>query len=537
MRRKLAIIAVSVVAAALIAAASLPWWLGAALGVVGGRYGVTFDDYRRVGYARFALEGVRVKTGGVDVKVSRVEASTPLVWFAGMSREIVVDDWSVAVAGAAGTTDKESGWLILRGQIEQVLKPVEKWVPHARARSGVVTWDGGRLELGETRWQGGELRVAALRWRELSATIKATRDASGRWEVSAVNDSVTMVAVSEGEKVSVRGDWHGQPWMADAVFAATGWLPSEARVEAKAWNVPGARLKLGELYAAVKGDGSVTWKDRAFAVDLEAAGVPEEGRDAPPLQVAVHGSGGVDRLSIDRLEVVMPGVTGTLSEPIALGPDGRLLSGASRFSLTADLAKQPWFKGSGRVAGSVKVTPRAGGVPLLEAVLKATDVVAAGVTAAKADVEVRVEWPQVRVTTADVVLADGDRLTLGGAWNAETRTLADAKLSGQVSRATAARWLPEDADFEHVTVDMTAEGVWPVINHAGRVEARGLRIARLRPLSGDAVWRGAMLAFKRWEHFQATGQEMTDESVFSAGKSLQTARGARRGEGRPRPPG
>ena len=490
MRRKLVIIAVSVVAAALIAAAALPWWLGAALGVVGGRYGVTFDDYRRIGYGRFSLEGVRLNTGNVEVKVSRVEASTPLVWLGGNPGEVVVEDWSVAATGAAAPTDKKSGWVIVRDRVNRILKPVERWVPRASARSGVVTWKGGRLDLGETTWNRGELQVTALRWRDLGADVTAKFGDDGRWEVIAVHDSGKIVALSENEKISLRGDWHGQPWTATAVFAPTGWLPAQAGAEAKAWSVPGTRLKLGALYASVNGDGTVTWKDQALAVDVQAAGVPAEGKDAPPLQVTLHGSGGVDRLSIDRLELLMPGVTGVLSEPVALGADGQLLSGASRFSLTADLAKQPWFKGTGRVTGMVNVTPRAGGVPLVEATLKAVDAATSGWKVTQADVAVRVEWPQVRVTNANVELEGGDRLTLGGSWNADTRTLADATLSGQVSRATAARWLPADADFEKVTLDVKAEGVWPEISHEGRLNAQALRIAPLRPLSGDAVWRG-----------------------------------------------
>jgi translocation and assembly module TamB len=494
MRRKLVIIAVSVVAAALIAVAALPWWLGAALGVVGGRYGVTFDNYRRMGYGRFALEGVRVRTNGVEVKVTRIEASTPLIWIAGTPKEIVVDDWNVVVAksekhGPSG----QHCWLSLRSQLAKIMAPIEKWLPSATARSGVVEWDGGRLDFGKTTWSEGGLAVGELRWRELSARVDVKHEtAAQRWSVSAtgIADEWGSEWVSEGTGISGRGNWHGQPWTATAVFAPTGWLPEDARVEAKGWSVPGARLKLGGFYASVNGAVSVIWKDRALLVDMQAAGVPVEGKDAPPLQLTLHGSGGVDRLSIDRLELLIPGVTGTLSEPISLGPDGRLLSGASRFELTADLAKQPWFKGSGRVTGSVKVTPRDSGVPVLAATLTGTDAVVADWKATKADVAVRVEWPQVSITTANVELAGGDRLTLGCSWNADTHTLADAKLNGQVSRATAARWLPDDADFEKVTVDVKAEGVWPAIHHEGRLDAEALRIAPLKPLSGDAVWHG-----------------------------------------------
>jgi translocation and assembly module TamB len=298
-------------------------------------------------------------------------------------------------------------------------------------------------------------------------------------------------AVSTGDTVRVDGTWYDQPWVASATFAPTGWLPREARADATAWSLPAARLRLGEFYEKLNAGGSVVWRESALSVDVEATGEPLEGAEVPPIRVVLHGSGAVDRLSVDRLEITLPGVTGTLSEPLSLASGGQLVTtGATRFDLTSDLAQQPWFKGSGRVSGSVNVTPGEDGVPVFDAVLAAADAIVAGQTVKTAEVAVRVQWPDVHVKAATAELAGGDRLALDGRWQAKTRTLTDATLNAQVSRATAARWLPADAEFEQISVKALAQGVWPEIEHRGTAQAQALRIAPLKAVSGEINWKG-----------------------------------------------
>ncbi|CAM3110583.1 translocation/assembly module TamB domain-containing protein [Rariglobus hedericola] len=496
MRRKLVLITLSVVACALLALVSLPWWLGAALNVVGGHYGVTFGEYRRVGYTRFELENVDVKVASVEVKASRVQLGTPLVWLAGRPGNVVIDDWSVDVT-ASKTPSKNPkpprGWLVLRKLLGRIVDKLDTWLPPATARNGSVTWPGSRLDFSNVTWTKNELQVASLRWKQLDAAVGLKCDVAGdRWvlDVREQAGHWTADAVSTGAEIAVKGNWFDQPWTVAAQFAPTGWLPLEAQAKASQWTVPGNRAKLGAYYATVSGNGVVVWKDKTLSVELDAAGVPVDGKEVPPLQVKLQGSGQADRLTIDHLEVAMPGVTGQLSEPIEIGRDGQLFSGASRFELTADLAKQPWFKGRGRVTGSVNVTPRDTGIPLVEAVLTTVDAAIADWGTTQADVAVRVEWPQVQVSKASIRLVGGDQLALSGGWNADTHTLIDARLDGQISRATAARWLPEDAGFDTFDIKATAGGVWPAITHRGQVNAQALRVSPVRPLSVQGSWTG-----------------------------------------------
>ena len=493
MRAKIVLITGSCLVAALIAVATLPWWFGLALGWVGVRHGLSFGEYRRIGYTRFALADVRINSGAAEVKVSRIELDTPLYWFTGSPGPVVVDDWSVAVANGRPRGDAPSGWMVLRGRLDRIVTELGNWLPSATARRGSVTWPGGRIDVEQAAWTSGELKVAVLRWKDLAAAADLKCDAkTGRWQADVRDraDHWTSAWVSEGAALTGEGTWFAQPWTASAKFGPAGWLPLEAEAGAKAWAVPGGRLKLGAYYATITGDGTLHWKERALSLDVQASGTPVEGRDVPPLHVVLHGSGGADRLSIDRLELAMPGVKGRLNEPIVIGSGGRLESGASRFELTADLEKLPWVRGRGHAGGMVTVTPRAEGVPLLEAVLSSADASLADWTATKTEVAVRIEWPEIKLTAGRLELAGGDRLELGGTWNAGTRTLTDGKVSAQISHATAARWLPAKTDFETLAIDATASGVWPGIGHQGKIAAQGLRVAPLRPLALTAEWQG-----------------------------------------------
>ena len=58
-----------------------------------------------------------------------------------------------------------------------------------------------------------------------------------------------------------------------------------------------------------------------------------------------------------------------------------------RFSVAADLAKQPWFKANGRVTGEAVVTSAAtGAIPTVEFTLAARDAAVADWTLARAEV-------------------------------------------------------------------------------------------------------------------------------------------------------
>ncbi len=498
MLRKLALALLVLVACVVVALAALPWWLGAALGAAGPRFGATFETYQKIGYTRFALTDVKVVRPGLEVNASRVEVGTPLLWLFKRPGEVEVWSWSVTTAPVddGAEDDKTEGWVPLRERLEEVVSQLERWLPPARAGAGEIAWPGGELRVSGAVWTPDEptrLTLSALSWREQVADVEVKRLAGAATlvaEAHAADEAWDISVESDGPRLSARGRWWGQPVVATARFEEEGWLPAEARVEASGWTLPASRLRLDSVYQEIAGRARIDWSDEGFSLDAQAAGQPVDGGEAPPLNVVLRGAGGLDRLTIERLDVQVPGVDGRLSEPMVIGHDGRLESGESRFDLVVDLGKQRWFAGSGRVSGVARVTPRDDGLPLVNATLTSDGATVAEWTASKAAVEASLDWPMLSVETATVMLAGGDELTLSGRGDVQKRSLENGRVHARVSRATAERWLPDDSSFETLEMNATASGEWPTITHEGGARATGLRAGPLKPLALDVEWKG-----------------------------------------------
>lgn len=495
MRRKLILLTAVIAFCVLVALAALPWWLGTALRVGGGRFGLTFGEYRRVGYTRFVLKDVEVRRPGVDVKASRVELATPLAWAAGRPGTVTVDHWSVVVIKADKPADKNqpTGWHSLRARLDTIIRALERRLPPTTVGAGEVSWPGTTLHMAGVDWREHRLQVNGLTWRDQATEVMIKREQPGGRlvvKLRTVDGRAEATLESEGPQVTMHGQWWGQPLSVEARFAETGWMPIEAKAEVTNWQLAASRIGLASFYDTVAGGANLTWSEGRFSLDVQADAKPLASGEAPPLHVRLHSAGGLDQVSIDRLDVQVPGVDGHLNEPVVIGRNGRLVSGPSHFDLAVDLAKQPWVAGSGQVTGSMQVTPQGDRAPLVNAVLFTSQAAVADWVVTRAQVEAALEWPLLRVATATVKLAGGDEFEIHGDWDIRARTLAKGRMQGRVSRETVARWLTTETGFEQLQVDVTAAGPWPAIVHAGHLKALGLNVPPLRQLTLDAEWKG-----------------------------------------------
>jgi translocation and assembly module TamB len=498
MRRRLLLVVLLILGGMVVAAATAPWWIGAVARVAVRSRGLTFGEYERIGYTRFALRDVEYRRGNVRVGISRVEAETPLLWWWHRVRRrpeaIVASTWQVEVTprpdAPRPTTDR--GWVVLRAQLRRVADRLEQWLPRATVGAGVVRWPGGDLSIGGAKWAARELVFddLVLRGVRLDGNVAFSLDDPIR--VGARLEDGAMRATLESRAAEVKGDlaiWD-QPATVVAHFAPRGWLPEAAVVRASSWSLPGERLEVGQHYAVVRGSAQVEWKTDRFFADISATGVPVENRPAPPLELALRGAGDLRAFTIESLRALLPGVTATLSEPVTVERAGRIRGSGARFSIEADLGKVPWFTAEGSVAGEATLVSGAEAKPIVAFGLAAKGLRARGLALTSVDARGRLEWPRIQVQEGAMVGAEGERLTWSGGWDFRTREVVDAVIAGELHRASLARWLPEQPGFERMKLTARAAGPAASFAHRGSVEASDVKVKGLRPLAVTAEWEG-----------------------------------------------
>jgi translocation and assembly module TamB len=503
MPRRLLFGVVGVLLVILVGIAILPWWLGSAARPIAGRYGVTFGNYERLGYRHFVLHDVQYKRDGVVVTVDRVETATPVLWAwqhlrAGGSA-LRAGQWSVEVKPRqtpAPTTPMKpspSGWVPLRGTLQKVAALLNHWAPDATVGPGTVRWPSGELSIQSGRWRADVLEVQAFRWRNVVADAKLVfvpPDDELRLTATSPNFSASAALVSHGAAITGSIGAEQQRAKVDAQFADQGWLPVRAGVQADEFHVSGEQLKIGNLYADVRGHAYVGWQVDHFMADVALKWQPLPGKSAPPLDVVVRGNGDGRTFTIQAINVIIPGVVANLSEPVTIDRTGRITPSAARFWVRADLAQQPWLKAQGNLTGEVRVGSQGAQLPVAEFSCTAANVTVADIALRSAEANGHFEWPRVQLDHLRIAAGEGDELQASGGWDFQSKALANGALKGTVSGKTLARWLPATVTLDRVTIDASASGTMAAIAHTGTVDVTDLRYGKIQPASVHATWHG-----------------------------------------------
>ena len=499
MRRCLPVIAACLVAAFVAAIAALPWWLEPVLGRVGRSWGATFGAYERIGYSRFALRDVELRRRGVRVTASRVEADTPLVllWrrWTGRPGEIVAEHWTVNVErqnSSAVAPSTDPGWIPLRATLVRIATGLDHWLPRAKAGAGTVCWPGGGFTLASATWTGRTLAVENLAFGSFKTRTTLAFPVGAnvlRLTARTIDANGTASLESRGAAVAGNVTWWEQGAALSARFGEHGWLPSQATLQADAWQVPGARLKLGELYAMVRGHGKIEWRDGHFGADLVANGEPVAGKLAPPLDVMLRGHGDAQTFTVEAFHARLPGIIAQLSEPVTVDRQGKFQQSAARFTVQAELAKQPWLTATGTVTGEARLVAGVAQSPVVDFTLEARNVAGGDVALSAASAEGRFDWPRVEITAGTITTADG-KITWRGGWDFHAKEIFDATVAGQIRRVTLARWLPAQPDFDAISLEAQVSGPLASLTHAGSARAEGVTLRGVNPLALAVTWHG-----------------------------------------------
>lgn len=484
---------------------SLPWWWGAVLRLGGARMNVEFGEYQRIGYARWAVTGVRWSGAAGDFSAGRIELPHPLRLALGRSEagRVQLEEWSWISASPGnppGTDGEETGgWRPAFDRLAQAMYPLQRWLPPVEARVGVIGFADRRIQVGRAAWEpsNAQLTFDGLAWGEVILSGEAV------WDSDAANwtgrlTSADAVANFELTPAGARlnGTWWRQAWTASAEFAPTGWRPEVAALDAANWVLPGERLGLAGRYAEIRVEGHADWVNGRLDFTVTADGAPVEGSELPPLKVMAAAHGSPEAVTITALDVIAPGVTAHLSQSVTMGTSdqGETWRTPATFAVAADLAILTRDAIQGKLNGKVDLEPTTDAWPRLKAVV-ATDALRWR------------DWPEVtgrgEATLEDRVLSvqamkfvadDASQISLAGKWDLKTRTASDVVAQGQVARRWVARWLPEQVVFSTFAVEMKAAGTWPELNHQGTVRAADITIGPLKPSQWTLDWTGVGLA-------------------------------------------
>lgn len=509
MRRRLLIAAAALFAGALLLVLTVPFWLGAAVRTLGPRWGVTIGKYERLGYGRFAANDIVFTRENVRVTATRLEGDTPLLWLwrKNQAGEATVGKWAVEVTprttpAPPTTPAKPRGWVPIRTTLRRVADALGRWLPRTRFDAGAVKWQAGGLTVASATWEARTLTAQqfALSYVDLpmDATVGFPADADEiRISVKAPEQAAGATLTDRAGKIAGDVTWWDQRTALTAQFGPQGWLPTEASVLAEAWALPAARLRLGGLYSVVRGGARIEWSERAFRADITAAGEPLADKKAPPLEATLRGHGDMRSFTVEAFKASLPGVVADLSAPFTIERSGALRESAARFAVQLDLAQQPWFEAGGRATAEASLASAGGGAaPRVEFRVSARDLTAERVEVAELDATGRFEWPRVEITAATLVGRSGERLRASGGWNFQTKEILPATVEGDLRRATIARWLPAQPQFDAITLKAQASGPLASVKHAGTAQAAGVAFSAVKPLAVEAAWSGTGAALE-----------------------------------------
>ena len=502
-RHRLYWVGAGVLATFALALIAFPWWLGVCLPAAAHSVGATFTRYERLGYARFALHDVSLRVAGTTISTTRLETDSPLIWIFRraftQSGPVTVTTWRAEIAPSSAPSASSSGWLPLRAQLRSVFASLRPWLPRATLGPGELIAPGFVLKITSASWENSALTVRALTTGPVTAdaTLALFPKNQDLIQLSATLSHPTLptrlTVDSRASDVTGQLTFLDQPAPLTATFAPTGWLPTIATLHAEAWTLPGSRLPLFTDYAALRGTARLEWRDAQLTLSAAATGEPAPQTSAPPLAAELLARSDGTRLQLTSLHVTAPGLRADLSAPVIIDRAGQLLSGDSRFTLTADLAAWPQLAARGTVTGEARVTPGPAQLPRIDFELAAKALSIRTWELSALTAAGRLDWPLLTLTTAALESANGDRLTVTGDYDFSQHTVRDAHVSGRIARATFAPLLPAALDFATLTLDARATGPLTALTHSGNLTVPALALPTapaIKPLAITASWQG-----------------------------------------------
>jgi translocation and assembly module TamB len=504
-RRVLIPIGIAVILLGLVLLA-LPLWFPWLARPVARSIGVEFENYRRMGFARFEMTGITGRFSNVEIAADRFEAFLPHSWLwyrwrpgTQTNEFALATDWLLRIVP---TTDsdaaepKTDSTLEALDEIDQLAPVLRDWVPTASLRRGMVQMDDWSIPVPEASWNEGQLNALIIPPESpepLSVRLDASRPGQWRIDLEGAFPDLEIAAdlVRNPNIWDLTGaiDWRSNRVDVTAQFNQSGWLPAQASITGVNLDIPPELHGLSQ-YGVAHGELAVHWANEAYTLVVQGQVEPVSASVNgvwPPLALELNGHGNLQTSTVDTITARAPWFSVELRNPVNLDYSNPAVAGPGVFDLQADLSGLgSTFQG--HVSAEITVRPGTNTYPTATLRASSTNFLAHGFPATDLEVLGAFHWPLLELENARVTLGSNSTAQARGVLDLQNQVLQAAtfELQGDDLR----QFLPEPIGVEGLRARVQAAGPLNRLAHQGEIQVNQLTLPRLNPLTISADWQG-----------------------------------------------
>ncbi|MEY2467198.1 MAG: translocation and assembly module TamB, partial [Verrucomicrobiota bacterium] len=475
-----------------------PLWFPWALRPAAKSLGLKYSGYERNGYGRFSLTNVTLPTKAGEFHANHIEAFVPTAWLwhllaRGKARPFLkINGWNFAAQSSSNQTAAAASVYTNVTQLESKLETLAKWVPQVELTNGTLRANGSTIFLPQAEWANGNLSARIIFPNDHSFAVKATRNSTSPWKISVRADALdfhgelSMQKTHSALRAAGTFFWLSNRIELAAEFSRAGTLPQTARLTADSFDLPASLFRLNQ-YSHVIGALDATWNTNRFALNLRAqaaTGSP----DLPPLDFEARASGDTNSALIEVFKVSAPGLLASFSERTQIQFQPPFLTQPAALNLSMDLARQQWFPGIGTLQGNAALFPVENKFPRITFQLTGNGVTVSNLETQTIALKGEFNWPQLTLTSAQMVARDGSEASLTGTLNVADKTVQDGTMN--YTGTFGSKLLPTGYSFDHATARAQFSGPLSALTHSARVEIAGVKISKSKPMQLNANWSG-----------------------------------------------
>jgi translocation and assembly module TamB len=492
-----------ILAALLILWLSVPLWFPWLLEALAKKQGITYRSYERIGYSRFALQGVAFTNKTISFHADRATALVPTVWLmrstfsSGTAPFAEVADWTLRVTASG---EKTTGPPVSAAQTIQtagrLVQKLERWMPSMALTNGTILIQKEEIRLKELTWSQGRLQGRVelpRRDQKISLQANLTRS-SGPYEITLVSETlklhstITLASEPNGLRVQAASQWWSNNVALTASFGTKGMLPEKAHIEAQDFNLPATALQL-EGYTQVHGSLSGDWENGKYKVQMLADAQPQPGQtNWPPAHIQLSAAGDTNAVAIEQAIVSSPALDLNLSQPLTIYFSGPLVRDRGHLRVSADLSRQPWIPVRGTLAGDAEFMPGPGKFPSVQFNITGTNIAYTNITTRELTLRGDLDWPRLQLETLRAVFDDGSTAIVSGQADLTTKILQGGQF--EFHGGFANRWLPPNCHYENASVTGRISGALTAPAYEGQAIVTQVASPGLKPLDLNANLKG-----------------------------------------------